>query len=385
VQVTAGLCTARYFEVFGVGAEEGRVLTAEDDRQRARVVVVSRAFWAGRLGADPTAIGRAMTLSGNRYTIVGILADGVRFPGKPADVWIPVRAADPVAADVRGVHYLRAAVRLKRGVSIRQAQAELGAIDRWLEKGYPDENRGRRRELEPLRESVVGSSRRTLLILFSAVGLVLLIACANFASLLLARASVRRREMTIRGALGAGTGRLLRQLLTESVLLSLLGGAAGLGLARIGIRALLAIRTGDDPLVPVRLDAAVFAFTAATAALTGLVFGLVPALAASRVDLNLGLRAASRGLSASRGDVRIRRFLVVSEIALALVLLTGAGLLLRSFRKLPRSSPGSARTTFSRSGSSSPRCATRRSRSSGCSDRVCSTRWSGCPAPRRLS
>ena len=342
VQLKAGLCALRFFEVFGVRAERGRLIEPADDLARTgRVVVVSHAFWTDRMGSDPNVLGRTIPLSGQTYTIVGVLPASARVPGPPADVWASELVVEPRDAPARDVRILHAFVRVKRGVSIERAQSELHSIDRWLEQAYPADNRGRRRDLLPLRELLVTDSRRALLLLFGAVGLVLLIACANFASLQLARGSFRRREMAIRGALGAGRGRLVRQMLTESVLLSLAGGAAGLGLAHLGARGLVALGAGGDArLLPIRIDAVVFAFTAAIATGTGLVFGLVPALAASRVDPQAGLRDGAGGQSSSGRDVRLRNALVVSEIALALTLLAGAGLLIRSFRNLRSVDPG---------------------------------------------
>jgi putative ABC transport system permease protein len=342
VQITAGLCSAGYFGVFGVRPERGRLITPEDDREKfGRVVVISREFWTAMLGADPDAMGKTLELSGHRYTIVGILPGGLRLPGRPVDLWTSLTAVDPGGAAERDLHILATYARLAPGATLGSARAELTGIDRWLERQYPEENRGRRRDLVPLRESLVSDSRRTLLILFGAVGFVLLIACTNFASLLLARASAREREMAIRGALGAGSRRLVRQLLTESILLALLGGLAGLGLAHLGVKALLALQPGNaDRLLPVRIDRVVFAFTAAMSALTGLLFGLIPALSASRVDLNRGLREGGRAATGTRRHLRLRRSLVISEIAIALVLLAGAGLLVRSFWKLKSVEPG---------------------------------------------
>ncbi|HET7451563.1 MAG TPA: ADOP family duplicated permease, partial [Thermoanaerobaculia bacterium] len=274
------------------------------------------------------------------YTIVGILPEEARFPEPDVQVWLPLSVADPVAAPVRGVHFLHAALRLRRRSTIAAGRAEIAAADRWLERNYPEENRARRRSLEPLRERLAAGPRRTLLILFGAVGLVLLIACANFAGLLLARASARRREMAIRGSLGAGAGRLVRQLLTESVVLALLGGIAGLAAAKFGVRALAALPTGaGNGIVPVRIDGGVFAFATGVAAATGLIFGLVPALSASRYDFASALRDSARG-SATRHELRLRRVLVVAEVALALVLLAGAGLLIRTLRNLRSVPPG---------------------------------------------
>jgi putative ABC transport system permease protein len=342
LQVQAALCNEDLFDALGVKAAIGRTISTDEARFGGdRVVVLSHAFWQRHLGGDAGVIGKTIPLSGNSYAIVGVMPSGFTMPQQTPDVWAAVRVVNPLAAKFRGVHFLRTYLRLKQGTSLEQAKAEMESIDRWLSDKEPAENKDRRTVFIPLHERVVGNTRPALLVLLGAVGLVLLIACANFANLLLARAASREQEFVVRAALGAGRGRLVRQLLTESVLLSLIGGAVGLLLARWGVDLLLAFKPANLPrLSEIGIDLRVLAFTLSVSVATGLLFGLVPALSATRLNLNEALKEGGRGATGSAARQRVRSVLVVSEIALALVLLIGAGLLIKSFWRLQSVDPG---------------------------------------------
>src|SRR5262249_10590636 len=223
--------------------------------------------------------GKSIRLSGNSFNVIGVLSKDFWLPGRPVDVLALLRVVNPLAAKFRGVHFLRTYFRLQPGVSLAQAEADMKNVDRWLAENYPEENRDFHRHLLPLRDSIVGDVRPELLVLSAAVGLVLLIACVNFASLQLARSATRQREIAIRAALGAPTGRLIRQLLSESIFLSLLGGAAGLLLAGLGIRLLMTLKPAGLPrIADTSIDTTVLGFTFAISLVTGIVFGLIPAL-----------------------------------------------------------------------------------------------------------
>jgi putative ABC transport system permease protein len=342
LQVQAALINADLFKALGARAAIGRTISAEEDRFGGdHVVVLSNGFWQRHFGGDTNIIGQTLQLSGNPYTVIGVMPGDFVMPTEVPDLWAPVRVVNPIAAQFRGVHFLRTYLRLKPGVTVSQAIAEMDGIDRRLAQQYPEDNKGRHTLLFSLQERVVANSRSALLVLFGAVGLVLLIACANFANLLLARAAGRRQEIVIRAALGAGRGRLVRQMLTESTLLSLLGGAGGLVLATWGIDLLVALKPPNLPrLSSIGIDGWVLAFTLGLSVLTGVVFGLIPALSASRLDLNEALKEGGRASTGGIGRHRIRSLLVVSEIALALVLLIGAGLLIKSLWGLRTIDPG---------------------------------------------
>jgi putative ABC transport system permease protein len=342
LQVQAGLCNAGIFKVLGAQPVIGRVISPEEDRYGGeRVVVLSHGFWQRQMGADANVVGKTIPLSGNNYEVIGVLPAGFDAPRESPEVWVSLRVVNPLAAKERGVHFLRTYWLLKPGVTLSQAQAEMAGVDRWLEQQYPDENKGRQTRLMSLTERVAGDTRPALLVLFGAVGLVLLIACANFANLLLARAASREREIVIRAALGAGRGRLVRQMLTESVLLALLGGAGGLVLALWSIDLLQSLKPANLPrLSAVSIDAWVLGFTLVISVLTGLVFGLVPALNSSKLNVNEALKESGRSATAGIARHRFSRLLVVTELALALVLLVGAGLLIKGFWRLRAVEPG---------------------------------------------
>ena len=342
IQIHAILSNAELFATLGVRPLRGRLIAPEEDRYGSpRVILLSHAFWAQHFGSDPTAIGKTIPLSGNLYEIIGVMPADFWLPGKPADAYGSLRVVYPAAARERGVHFLKTYLRLKPGVTLAQAQSEMAGVDAALAKEYPIKDAGRVRRLIPLLESIVGDYRTTLLVLLSAVGLVLLISCVNFAGLLLARAATRRREIVIRSSLGAGTLRLVRQMLAESLLLSLIGGAAGLLLANWGITLLLWLKPENLPRVSTaHIDGRVLAFTFLISLFTGIVFGLIPAVHASRMDLNTGLKEAGRAGAGGVASLRLRRLLVVTELSLAIVLLIGAGLLIRSFARIQAVSPG---------------------------------------------
>ncbi|HKQ04019.1 MAG TPA: ABC transporter permease [Blastocatellia bacterium] len=341
--------SASFFDVMGVSPMLGRAYTEDEDRPGAnKVAVISYALWQSRFGGDKEICGRTMQLDGSNYTILGVMPQGFQFPRATdlpslfqlppqTELWTPAGMSDKQLAN-RGSHNKAVIARLKAGVGPEQAQSELDAITSRNLQQFP-ESQGWGSRLMPLKEQLVGGLRLALLILLGAVGLVLLIACANVANLLLARAASRQKEMAVRTALGASRARLVRQLLTESVLLAIVGGGIAVLLAVWGIDLLLAVSPAGIPRkYEIRLDGAALAFTFTVALITGVLFGLAPAFQVSRFNLNETLKEGARGSTGSRN--RVRSLLVVSEVALSLVLLIGAGLLIRSFAHLMSTDPG---------------------------------------------
>src|SRR5262245_567416 len=333
------------FPLLDVRPQLGRGFLPEEEKAGSRVVVLGHGAWRKYFGADPNLVGRQIKLNGRDFTVVGVMPAGFNFPveAEQADLWVSAAISserdDPKEESLneqRGVHIYEAIARLKPGVTLGAAQTDLETVMGRLRAQYPEDVGGDHTAMRPYLNELVGDVERALLTLFVAVGVVLLIACANVASLLLARAIARQREIAVRAALGASWGRIVRQLLTESLLLATVGGVAGLLLATWGVDLLKALSPADLPrMQDVRLDGRVLAFTLLVSMLTGLVFGLIPALRAARADLNEALKEGGRGGESSRRNL-LRSALVVAEVAMAMTLLVGAGLLINSFVRLQR-------------------------------------------------
>ena len=332
--------SASLFNVLRVRPALGRAFNADENTPgRNNIVILSHGLWQQRFGSDRSVIGKRITLDGVSKEIVGVMPAGFSYPSG-RDAWLPVDYDEGFVTKQRGAWYLSVVARLKPGVTPQQSAAEVETIGRNLARQYPDANGEIGMTTYPLLEAMVGDIRRSVMILLGAVGFVLLIACTNVANLLLARAATRETEMAVRTALGAGRGRLIGQLLTESVLLSLVGAGFGLLLAVWGVELLTNLKPQGIPrLDNVRVDGAVILFTIAIGVVTGVLFGLVPAFAATR-GLSATLKEGGRGAVTSRGGMRVRGVLVVAELALAVMLLAGAGLLMRSFMKLQAVDPG---------------------------------------------
>jgi predicted permease len=345
-QLRSGQVSGDFFRLLAAPIIRGRTFSAEEDRPAGpHVVVISERLWERRFTRDPDVVGRTISLSGDPYTVIGIV--GASFDteelGSAPEVWVPFQI-DPYSKD-QG-HYFRALGRLKPGVTLEQAKARLQASAADFRAKFPNAIQPENAfTVQPLREAVVSNVRSSLLVLVGAVSFVLLIACANVASLLLVRATGRKREIAIRAAIGAGRGRIIRQLLTESVVLSLCGGALGLFLGVLGIRALLAINTAGLPRVGrdgalVGLDWRVLLFTLLVSIGTGVIFGLIPALQGSKADLSATLKESGARSGSGVRQSKTRAVLVVAEVALAVILLVGSALLIRTSLALRKVDPG---------------------------------------------
>lgn len=347
--------SSSFFSLFGAKPALGRALLPEEDEQgKGPVVILSDGFWQRRFGADTDVIGKTLTLNGNNFEIVGVMPPSFSVNKtvmltvnaiEQADLFLPLPMSESARAN-RGNEDFNIFGKLKPGITFAQAQAEMDVIAERMKQQYPDNyppDGGLTISVVPLLEQVVGDIGPALPVLFGAVGFVLLIACANVANLLLSRATVRQKEIAIRAAVGASRIRLIRQLLTESLLLSLIGGLLGIAIAILSIKSLRLFGPDNIPrLNEVSVDGSVMAFTFAVALLTGIIFGLAPALKSSRVDLNEALKDGGRssGGASNRSHQRMRKLLVISEVALSLVLLIGAGLLIRSYQRILNSHPG---------------------------------------------
>jgi putative ABC transport system permease protein len=348
-QIAAGHVSADFFRLFGAPMVTGRTFSAEEDRPNGgHVVVLSEGFWRRRFGGDVTVVGRSVSLDDTPHLVLGVVGrfDTEAFPqgsGGPPEVWLPFQI-DPASA-MQG-HFFVTAGRLKPGITLAAANAQLQLAANEFREKYP-KSMGPQNSFgaQPMQEILVRNVRSSLWILLGAVSFVLLIACANVANLLLVRANVRQREIAVRAAIGAGRGRIVRQLLTESVVLALIGGALGLVLGMVGIRALLSLSPGNIPRIgadgsAVGLDWRVLAFTVGVSLLTGIIFGLFPALHASRTDLSTTMKESSGRSGSGFRQNKARAFLIVSEVGLALVLLVGAALFIRTFMALRAVNPG---------------------------------------------
>jgi predicted permease len=335
VEVTAG-----FFSTLGVAPSVGREFSPqEDQRGGTPAVIISNRLWRSRFGASPQALGKSLVLSGTDYAIVGVLPAGFRFLDE-ADIYLPLGQYNPLLLEARGSHSAMVAVaRMKPGVSVAQAQSEMSAIQDHLDQLYPDADRGTGADVEPLKQIIVQDVRGTLLLLLGAVGLVVLIMSANVANLCLARSAAREREFAVRAALGASRARVVRQLLTESLLLSLAGGALGVLLAFWSMRLLLAAIPGNVPRSEnISVNPQVLWFTFGVSLAVGILFGLAPALKSYKPDVQASLKESGRGAAGARH--RAQSTLLVVQTALTLVLLVGAGLLLRTIRHLWETNPG---------------------------------------------
>ncbi len=339
-QVDACAATAGFFSTLGVQPMLGRVFLPEEDQPgRSNVVVLSHRFWQEHFGSNPGIVGHDITMDGRSILVAGVMPANFQFP-EFAQMWTPMAWTDQEKA-VRGEHHSVVVARLRRGVDLKQAQAEMNTISSRLEQQYPADDKGWGAVVVPLHADMVSDVRPALLVLLGAVAFVLLIASVNVANLALARTFSRQKEIAIRTALGATSARVLRQVLIESVLLALLGGALGLTFARAGIRLIMAFLADKLPhSIAVGLDANVLAFTAAISIAAGILAGVLPALRLTRGDVNQALKQGLGRTDADSSGNRTRSILVVSEVALSLILLVGAGLMIRSFQMLHGVNPG---------------------------------------------
>ncbi|HEY5028939.1 MAG TPA: ABC transporter permease [Candidatus Angelobacter sp.] len=349
LQVSSARVSANFFDVLGVKPQAGRFFVPDESQPAGKpVIVISDSLWHSRFGGDPGILNQTVALDGTPYSIIGVLPAGIQFPFlAPADIWSPRYFEHSLFTPQRlrmGVGYLTIIGRLRDGVSRQRAAAELAVLDQQFQKenpGAPDAKPDLSMVVTDLQDSVVANIRGMLLMLSGAVGVVLLIACANVASLLLSRALSRRKEIAVRAALGAQRSALIRQLLTESVLLAFLGGLLGLALSWAATRYFATLGNNNLPQgLPITMDPQVLFFTLAISVLTGVLFGIFPALQLSRTNVNQTLRDEGRGSTGGHRRVQLRGLLVVGQVALSLLLLIGAGLLVRSFSRLLTVEPG---------------------------------------------